>query len=290
LGQPRSTQNLRACSGAVISDIYSARAFLDNNGKVVAPQVGSDIRPDVKLVTLMIGGNDIEWTKIIPLCFEVADCRRTFFTPQDGSMPPAATLSKWVPAAIGVMADRYDQLFGHLRMSFPNARILVIGYPYLLPAGPGPPVPDDCASVLRRLSMPVRDWIRSRMDDLSNVIYFETVRTHVEYISPDDVWKGHEACGSSVQFTNSVRPVLNAPMPISGGSSHPNDYGQNELAELIANYLTQYPTDGPSPFQSGQSSLPASPTSYCPKQLGINWPFGETSVSCPGPSSQDPAS
>ena len=51
-------------------------------------------------------------------------------------------------------------VFRTLRRDFPNARIVVIGYPYLFPSqsDPGFPFfPPECASILNRLSTQERD-------------------------------------------------------------------------------------------------------------------------------------
>ena len=55
-------------------------------------------------------------------------------------------------------------------------------------------------------------------------------------MSPDAIWTGHEPCGASGQFTNSVKPYLNFPNPVNGGSFHPNAAGQQTLAALAKDF------------------------------------------------------
>ena len=164
-------------------------------------------------------------------------------------------------------------IFSALRRDYPNARIIVVGYPYLFPdqAAPGFPFyPPLCSSILNRLSVTERDGIRTLQDEFNNRIYEEAVAAGIEFVSPDAIWDHHEPCGSSGQYTNSIKPYLNFPVPINGGSFHPNAAGQQTLAALVACYLDAYHSP-PDPFASAGSHTITIPASrlVTPAQLGL---------------------
>ena len=270
---PRPDYEFRACSGAVTGDIYRAR-----DGSVKAQADGA-VHPEVRLVTLLAGGNDVGFSKMVVACFKWADCRNRTFTAGD-DMPPLAPLRTWGPAAIQVLADREAALYGRLRHDYPQARIIVIGYPYLFSTGRATLVPNDCASVQRRFSQRERQWVHDRIDDLNNMLYAETVRARIEFVSTADAWDGHEPCGAKGQYTNSLKPLFNVRNPIDGGSFHPTSDGQRQIAALLESYLNTY-QKAPDVYLPGRKGPLTVSASYCPSSLGLRPPFGEAHERCP---------
>jgi GDSL-like Lipase/Acylhydrolase family len=276
---PGTSFSFTACSGALISQILvpTHRALL------VPPQISGKVQPSVGLVTLTIGGNNAIFSKVVMTCLESGNCLDQAFPPPGVSeatqkqVPPGPLLTQWGPATVAQIGDQDAALFRTLRKDFPHARIVVIGYPYLFPtrAAPGFPFfPPECASILNRLSATERTGIRTLQDDLSNRTYEAAVVSGVEFVSPVAIWDGHEPCGASGQYTNSVKPYLNFPNPVNGGSFHPNAGGQQTLASLVACYLDANPQP-PDPYAAGAPpvrALPAQPMT--PAQLHM--------VSAPG--------
>src|SRR5262249_8837082 len=127
-----------------------------------------------------------------------------------------------------------------------------------LPAPGMPFFPPACASILNRLSAHERAGIRTLQDEFSDRTYEEAAVSGIEFVSSAAIWDGHEPCGASGQYTNSVKPYLNFPTPVDGGSFHPNAPGQQTLAALVACYLDQYPQP-PDPFAPGAPHLDAVP-------------------------------
>lgn len=270
-----------ACSGALVKEILNAA---HRPGGLVPPQVSGAVEPSVGLVTLTIGGNNAIFSKVVSACLTAGRCLQEQFPPPNvaeataAHVPPGALLTKWGPGTIEEIGDEDAALFRALRRDFPNARIIVIGYPYLFPqaAAPGfPYFPPLCASVLNRLSADERAGIRTLQDELNDRIYEEAVAADIEYVSPDAIWDGHEPCGARGQYTNSVKPYLNFPNPINGGSFHPNAAGQQTLAALLACYLDEY-HNPPDPFDSGAPrtvTIPAAELAS-PSQLRLAPPPG----------------
>ena len=88
--------------------------------------------------------------------------------------------------------------------------------------------------------------MRARQDDLNQLLHDEAVDAGLEFVSPTAGWDTHEPCGSSgEQYTNSIKPFLVTPLTGlelgDGGSFHPTDAGQRELARLVTCYLADHP-------------------------------------------------
>lgn len=273
-----------ACSSALVRNVVNPT---HRPGGLVPPQVTGQVQPSVGLVTLTIGGNNAIFSKIVLACLTSGNCLEQNFPPPGVNeatatqVRPGNLLTQWGPATIEEIGNEDAVLFTTLRRDFPNARIVVIGYPYLFPgqSAPGFPFfPPMCASILNRLSARERAGIRTLQDEFNNRTYEEAVVSGIEFVSPVAIWDGHEPCGASGQYTNSVKPYLNFPNPINGGSFHPNAAGQQTLAALAACYLDQYP-EPPDPFAPNVShtrTLP--PQLVSPAQLHMLPPPGLTSV------------
>ena len=282
-----TTRTFTACSGAIIHDALNPTV---RNGIVVPPQVAGGVQPGVGLVTLTMGGNNALFSKIVIACFEEAHCDQATFPPkgvgQVEDVPPGPLLSSWGPATLLKIGDEFATLFPALRTDFPNARIVVIGYPYLFPSGPARLSNLDCFSVLRRFSESVRNGIRTLQTEFDDLTYEHAVAAHIEFVSPTAIWTGHEPCGDRGQFTNSIKPYLSFSSPIDGGTFHPNGAGQATLAALVACYLNANPRP-PDAYLHPGAPLLVVPTTrlVSPTALGLAAsPGSQSPVSgCPAP-------
>ena len=266
-----------ACSGAVIPDLYTSflRFPAGRPPVQVGPQVDGAVHPDVGLVTFTIGGNDVLFSDIVQACFELSNClTKTFVSPKPPvqhaglAWPPSQPLQTWGPSAVQVVSTHAAALYAKLRQSFPNARIIALGYPYLFPGGRAGLQPNDCASILRRYSLAERWGIRALEDDFNNALYEQAVAAGIEFVSPVAVWAGHEPCGTKGQYVNSIKPILNVSNPVDGGSFHPTASGQRQYAALLACYLDSHP-QAPNPFIGGQSRPLAANGIAAPSALGL---------------------
>jgi lysophospholipase L1-like esterase len=271
---PTPATDFVACSGAVTSDIFGGSR----------QQVDGRVHPEVGLVTITIGGNDVGFGDAVLDCFKTACLDAPFRAlASDTTLPPPQALRTWAPKALVVLKGRLDALYARLRTEYPAARIVVLGYPHLFPRGAATWVPNDCASVLRRVSRSEREWIDNRTDDLNNLIYAEAVQHGLEFVSPADAWLGHEPCGTRGEYTNAVKPVLNYANPIDGGTFHPTVAGQHQFAALVGAYLAAHP-NRPDQFSPGRHGPLRIGTDWCPSHLGLVPPPGQRVESCPADS------
>ena len=282
---PGASITFTACSGALTGEVLGGTY---TSAGLVPPQVNGTIQPSVGLVTITIGGDDAIFANVVEECLVSGNCLNAVFPPRgvkeltQQPVPPGPLLTVWGPGTIEAIGNSDAVVFSALRRDYPNARIIVIGYPYLFPdqGAPGFPFyPPLCSSILNRLNVTERDGIRTLQDEFNNRIYEEAVAAGIEFVSPDAIWDHHEPCGSSGQYTNSVKPYLNFPVPINGGSFHPNAAGQQTLAALVACYLDANHSP-PNPFTSAGSHTITIPASrlVTPAQLGLVPSPGLTSV------------
>jgi hypothetical protein len=264
---------------AVTADIYTAF----NNGDIpIRAQADGKIHKDVNLVSIMAGGNNILFPRIVAACFEYQDCLNRQAASLDFPSAPSKdhpsilypvdphlSLSDWLSADLKIVSRAEGLLYQRLHHDFPHARVVVIGYPYLFP-NTGPTAPNDCLIFLRRFTSDTRTKIRGKMDDFNNMLYERAVQQHIDFVSPATVWAGHEPCGQQGEFTNAIKPFLNR-VPIDTGSFHPNDQGQHQLASLVACYLNAYPKDSaPDLWTTARPNSDALGLGKAPKQLGLS--------------------
>ena len=240
--EPQPPQVFTACSGAVIADLHRGHTQPGAEARTfVAPQADGDVHPEAALVTVTIGGNDMQFAEMVTFCIIHSHCMQdTFGHGITGGgrfirYPEPQPLDSWITETMDRVSRAHRVLFRRLRAEYPRARIVVIGYPYLFPGGSAGSVPNDCVSVLRRVGEDEREAVRAHTDRFNDLIHRRAVSAGLEFVSPVEIWDGHEPCGDAGQFTNSVKPIG------GDGSFHPSRSGQQALAQLISCYLVSHP-------------------------------------------------
>jgi len=132
-----------ACSGAVTADFATAQSsretILDQNGfgVTVKPQF-DDVAKNDDLVFLTIGGNDAGFSSIVQGClvgkfYNIAQARSTSAceTALDNafSMVQGTTKAQLVASTLG---QRFTQVLRGIHQRAPKAKVVLIGYPYLV--------------------------------------------------------------------------------------------------------------------------------------------------------------
>lgn len=269
----------RACSGAITIDTRISYHVPQGNATTVAvpPQVGPE-DPAVGLVTITMGGNDVVFSEVVKHCLYHDGCLEDKFGPDTPNRhtieyPGKQALENWAKEALAKLRPEIANLYSRLRLAYPKARIVVIGYPYLFPKGDAGfwRPPDACHSILRRFSRPERETLRGIQDQFNNLLYELAVNAPkggIEFVSPAAEWDGHEPCGqTNQQYTNAIQP-FDFGGTTSGGSFHPSEAGQKTLARLVACYLNANPAP-PNPFLDGQRRPLTIEGLIPPEQLGL---------------------
>jgi len=224
----RSTSNyphlIAAATGAALTDVTCGAAdtgdYFTPQYQDVPPQLDA-LRPDTQLVTMTIGGNDSGvFLDSIVACGAAG----------------ASTLGQGSPCK-----DRYGSSFEDtvrtttypslvnalqaVRAAAPDARVAILGYPWILPASGGcfdkMPVADGDVPYLRSLQTTLNDAVRRAAE-----------ATGSTYVDMNAVSEGHDACQPlGVRW---VEPVLQGTNPVI---VHPNALGEQAMAEQAMTVL-----------------------------------------------------
>jgi lysophospholipase L1-like esterase len=213
--RPRSFTNM-SCFGASTYDISHPQQA---NDQANPPQI-SALSPADTLVTVQVGGDDIGFSHIIATCsvlsvthlWEGAPCMKHYTA--DGTDMLAQTIARTAPKIVAMLTQ--------IRQRSPNARILLIGYPDILPVsgnGCWPLVP------IARDDVP---YMRSVETGLNAMLAASARKVGVGYVDTYQGSIGHDACQpSGVKWVEGLIPMSPA-MPM-----HPNASGEQAMARLI---------------------------------------------------------
>lgn len=200
-----------SCAGAATKDLAAEQY------PGIAPQ-SQAVDANTALVTLMIGGNDGGiFSSALSTCSSAAvddqagdPCRR-----RHGTEFTNVVAERTFPALVSGLRD--------LRSRAPKARILVVGYPWILPSTGG------CYPTMRVATGDVgylHDLERT-LDDALRRASAQTGVTYVDLSTP-----GHDACAP---------PQIRWIEPQQGNTTtvpvHPNERGQQALAAAVLRAL-----------------------------------------------------
>ena len=210
------------CGGATVDDVLSRPQALLTGGSV-PPQLEAVV-PEADLVTITVGGNDVEYLLTLLRCsYTVAPetappgAGAFFGTPVD----PAA-----VDAALEALPARLGALLAAVRERAPQARVLLVDYLTILPADGGcaalPMSPDDvrlCAGIGRRLEAATAAAART---------------AGVELVEASAISRDHTVCAPEPWVTGWEFGDL-----LAGGVGpyHPNAAGMSAVAERLTDHL-----------------------------------------------------
>ncbi|KUJ70504.1 lipase [Streptomyces albus subsp. albus] len=204
------------CGGAQTKD------FSKSQYPGVAPQLNA-LSADTKLVTLTIGGNDNNtFIGAIVACGTAgavtlgygSPCKNTFGSTFDDQVQ--ATTYPAVKSALRAV-----------RAKAPNARVAVLGYPWILPAT----ADRGCF-----LKMPIATgdvpYLRGLQGHLNRVVKQAAEETGATYVDMSAASEGHDACQPA--GTRWVEPVLFGTnfVPV-----HPNALGEAQMAARTMDVL-----------------------------------------------------
>jgi lysophospholipase L1-like esterase len=222
---------LRACSGAVAQNVFDVvqdhSGVRDHDGLQAAPGV---LNRDVSLVTLTMGGNDIHFSSVLSFCFSNSDC-------PDRPYQGAPSLRDWMEAEFKSLTPELLHVYQRIRLSAPNARVLVLGYPALFPEKAPSflnPRNAECTLILTRWDSLERSVIREWGQELNGIIQADAHEAGVDYVDVFPFFSGHEPCGPSGEW---VRPLSVTSGPVRAGSFHPRQVGQEMMARVVSCYL-----------------------------------------------------
>ncbi|MER6954253.1 SGNH/GDSL hydrolase family protein [Streptomyces sp. NPDC000618] len=205
-----------SCSGATTEHMWKPQGT--NGPQLDAVGRNSDI------VTVQIGGNDIGFGTIIGTCVQLAPtdptgdpCRRHYGA--SGVDELSVTIAKTAPKIARVLEAVHDRA--------PHARVLLVGYPDLLP--------DDGSGCAPSVPFATQDfpYLRDTEKRLNLMLRLVARWNHAEYVDTYGPTIGHDMCKSpAVRWIEPLQPASPA------APAHPNAKGEEAMAGAVLNRLT----------------------------------------------------
>lgn len=201
-----------SCSGAQTRDFAAPQTV---SGGTNPPQYRA-LGASTQLVTVGIGGNDIGFSEIVRACVSPTP----FGTPCRDRYTAGGT--DRIRARIAVLAGRLDTVLDEVRARSPRAKILIVGYPAILPpTGPGcyPVVPYTAGDVA---------YLRGVLDTLNTTIADAADDGGATYVDTYTPTLGHDVCQvPGVKWIEGLVPTAPA-APV-----HPNALGAAALSRTV---------------------------------------------------------
>lgn len=182
----------QACSGATTSDVLNH-------------QVGA-LDGDTALVTITIGGNDLNFASVITNCALPAWLGDCFGKIEESR----GILNTELP-------QRYDTVFGTIAAQAPDADVRVAGYPLLFNG-------QDC-HVLTFFSAAEMAELNEATHELNAVTAQHTQAHGLTWVDPIDHFTGHAVCDADPWINNLSLRIVD--------SFHPNQPGNVGYAEVL---------------------------------------------------------
>ena len=204
-----------SCSGATTEHMWTSQG---TNG----PQLNA-VERDTDLVTVQIGGNDMGFGTIIATCAALGaqepagdPCRRHY----------TASGSDELTAAIDRTAPKVARVLKAVHAKAPHARVLVVGYPDLLP--------DDGVGCFPTVPFGSKDfpYLRDTEKRLNSMLRTVAERHHVEYVDTYGPTRGHDMCKAPEdRWIEPLQPTSPA------APAHPNAKGVAVMAHAVLERL-----------------------------------------------------
>ncbi|MFV2121449.1 SGNH/GDSL hydrolase family protein [Streptomyces sp. Act-28] len=199
------------CGGATTAHMTSSQ-------NPSAPPQFDALSADTDLVTLTIGGNDIGFAGIIVRCVSLG-LVNPFGSPCKNSYTWTGT--DQLAAAVNATAPRIAATIDGIRRRAPHARILVTGYPAILP--------DDgtnCPSVVS-IAKGDAPWLRDTHKRLNAMIAAKAAERGAVYVDTYTGSVGHDVCKPS--GTRWMEPLVTT----AAAPFHPNAAGERAMADAV---------------------------------------------------------
>ncbi|MBR7825701.1 SGNH/GDSL hydrolase family protein [Actinospica sp. MGRD01-02] len=222
LGLERSQFTDVSCTGATISDLMSAQST--KNG-VNSAQLGA-LSADDAIVTIGIGGNDVDFAGVLTRCVEM-DIAPSLIgswaadsTPCEAYYTSGGTneLDEKIDTAAANLATALKQV----RQRAPHARVYVVGYPALLPSSG-----TSCVHALGITSGDVA-FLNQEEKRLNSMLRTQAHAAGDVYVDTYSPSQGHDTCSDA--DTRWIEPLI----PASPAARlHPNARGEQGMADAV---------------------------------------------------------
>lgn len=220
-----------SCSGATIADLAGPQPI----GSATNPAQLSALTPDTTLITLGIGGNDLGFASVLTRCAELDAPGIIFDTLRhvtDDRAPCRASYTDGgtdqIREKIQTAATQLGAVLSRIHDRAPLARVLIVGYPDLLPAAG-----DDACATTVGITSEDTAYLNSEEVSLNTMLRDQATAAGDSYVDTYVPSVGHNACTSaSVRWIEPLLPdAPAAPM-------HPNANGERAIADIVEAAIT----------------------------------------------------
>lgn len=213
-----------SCGGAQVKDMAGSQ---DTGDGVNAPQLDR-VDDETLYVTLSVGGNDTGFGDVVDTCLRNTNpnanpCVDRFAA--DGS-------NQLVENAVN-LREGVEQTVGQIRQRAPRAKVVIVGYPQLLP--PGARGCGNDVGVPQADAVVINLWLRA----LNTTLRKAAANTGAEYVDLYGPSAGHDACQPRGERWMEPGSGTDGADPF-----HPNEAGQQAAAQEVSNTLERL--SGPS--------------------------------------------
>ncbi|MER5441594.1 SGNH/GDSL hydrolase family protein [Streptomyces sp. NPDC002790] len=165
------------CAGATTADMTQRQGS--------APPQLDALRPDTSLVTLGVGGNDLDLTGVITRCVLLAHLAPTG-APCRSSYTPLG--NDVIGGRINSVGPKIEAVLKEIHARSPQARVLLVGYPAI--------VPDDGSSCPDTIPFATGDfaWFRDKTEQLDSMLSEQANVYDADYVDLYTPSIGHDAC------------------------------------------------------------------------------------------------
>ena len=211
-----------SCSGATMADLTGAQS---TSGGVNAAQLDA-LSASTTLVTLGIGGNDVDFAGVLTRCVEVDLVPSLIGSAASGASPCKSYYTSGgtdqIEQKIQAAATGLTSVLSQIAERAPHAHVFVVGYPDLLPSsGSG------CAGSLGITSA---DLVFLNQEELrlNSMLEVNTKTAGAVYVDTYTPSQGRDACAD--QDVRWIEPLV----PASPAAPlHPNARGEQGMADAV---------------------------------------------------------
>jgi lysophospholipase L1-like esterase len=204
-----------SCSGATTEEMWKAQG---TNG----PQLNA-VQRDTDLVTVQIGGNDVGFSSIIGTCAKLSS---TDLTGNPCQQYYSSSGVDQLAVDILQTAPKVARVLRAVHARSPHARVLVVGYPDLLP--------DDGSGCYPSVPFAAKDfpYLRDTGKRLNLMLRLVAALNGAEYVDTYGPTIGHDMCKAPAdRWIEPLQPASPA------APAHPNAKGEAAMAGAVLERL-----------------------------------------------------
>ncbi|MFF3173189.1 SGNH/GDSL hydrolase family protein [Streptomyces sp. NPDC057900] len=183
-----------------------------------APAQLDALRPDTTLVTLGIGGNDLDLTGLLTRCVLVA-----YLAPDGAPCRTSFTLfgTDEVRSRINATGPKIEAVLKEIHTRSPRAEVFLVGYPAIFP--------EDGSACRDLIPLATGDfpWIRDKTKQLNSMLAEQAAVYGATYVDAYKPSVGHDACAA-----DGVR-YIEPKETESAAGFHPNAAGHRSTAAAV---------------------------------------------------------